>query len=216
VGRRMIPSLVLLVVIGAYLKTRGVLFEGVFIGPDHVALGGLGGAGADLHPAVAGVRRPGPAVGAAGLLHRGQGHRAEHGVIPVPGGGGAAVRQLDAARGQYAMNAMNALNALNPTLPLRPLRHRAPVRGADAGALRGLLEGGGMTSLLRLDQVSKPYRTSSFGGGVLPALRQVSFDRTSRPSPGRGCASTTGRCKGCSRTRSVPTTPSSGPTGSSS
>ena len=28
----MIPSLVLLVVIGAYLKTRGVLFEGVFIG----------------------------------------------------------------------------------------------------------------------------------------------------------------------------------------
>jgi peptide/nickel transport system permease protein len=49
VGRRMIPSLVLLVVIGAYLKTRGVLFEGVFIGPDHVALGGLGGAGADLH-----------------------------------------------------------------------------------------------------------------------------------------------------------------------
>ena len=27
-----IPSLVLLVVIGAYLKTRGVLFEGVFIG----------------------------------------------------------------------------------------------------------------------------------------------------------------------------------------
>jgi hypothetical protein len=32
VGRRMIPSLVLLVVIGAYLKTRGVLFEGVFIG----------------------------------------------------------------------------------------------------------------------------------------------------------------------------------------
>ena len=28
----MIPSLVLLIVIGAYLKTRGVLFEGVFIG----------------------------------------------------------------------------------------------------------------------------------------------------------------------------------------
>jgi peptide/nickel transport system permease protein len=28
----MIPSLVLLVVIGAYLKTRGILFEGVFIG----------------------------------------------------------------------------------------------------------------------------------------------------------------------------------------
>jgi hypothetical protein len=28
----MIPSLVLLVVIGAYLKTRSVLFEGVFIG----------------------------------------------------------------------------------------------------------------------------------------------------------------------------------------
>jgi hypothetical protein len=36
----MIPSLVLLVVIGAYLKTRDVLFEGLFIGlpagPGHL------------------------------------------------------------------------------------------------------------------------------------------------------------------------------------
>jgi len=33
-----------------------------------------------------------------------------------------------------------------------------------------------MTSLLRIDQVSKLYRTSNFGGSVVPALRQVSFD----------------------------------------
>jgi len=33
-----------------------------------------------------------------------------------------------------------------------------------------------MTSLLRIDQVSKLYRTSNFGGGVVPALRRVSFD----------------------------------------
>lgn len=31
-------------------------------------------------------------------------------------------------------------------------------------------------SLLRIDRVSKSYRSSSFGGGLTLALRQVSFD----------------------------------------
>ena len=61
----MIPSLVLLVVIGAYLKTRGVAVRGGVHRPDHVAVGGPGGPGADLHAALARVRRPRPAVGQA-------------------------------------------------------------------------------------------------------------------------------------------------------
>ena len=39
--------------------------------------------------------------------------------------------------------------------------------------------------------------------------------RTSRPSPGAACATTTGTCRASSRTRSAPTTPSTRPTGSS-
>ena len=38
----------LLVVIGSYLTTRSVLFEGVVHRPDHLAVGGQGGPGADV------------------------------------------------------------------------------------------------------------------------------------------------------------------------
>ena len=98
----MIPALVLLVVIGSYLPSRSVLFEGVFIGlttwpwvaravraqtfslraREYVDLARLSG------------KRP--------VSDHRQGNRAEHGVVPVPRRH-PAVRQLDAARGQLRL-----------------------------------------------------------------------------------------------------------------
>ena len=109
---------------------------------------------------------------------------------------------------------------------------------------------------LKVDQVSKLYRSTSRGGGLTPALRKVSFELKpgevisligesgsgkttigkillrlvpADPRHGdlrrqghrhvlraRADASTTGTCRASSRTRSAPTTPSTGRTGSSS
>jgi hypothetical protein len=98
----MIPSLVLLVVIGSYMSTRSVLFEGVFIGLTTWPWVARAVRAQTFSLRSRGVRRAGQAVGQARHRDHRQGHRAEHGVLPVPGGH-LAVRQLDAARGELRL-----------------------------------------------------------------------------------------------------------------
>ena len=64
------------------------------------------------------------------------------------------------------------------------------LRRAEAGPPCGVLEGGGRSrltrapgrsgrppmSMLEIDKLSKVYKSGTFGGGMKPALRQVSFD----------------------------------------
>jgi peptide/nickel transport system permease protein len=88
----MIPALVLLVVIGSYLNSRSVLFEGVFIG-----LTTWPWVARAVRAQTFSLRsRDGQALRQATGGDRRQGHRAQHGLVPVPRRR-PAFRQLDAA-----------------------------------------------------------------------------------------------------------------------
>ena len=95
----MIPALVLLIVIGAYLKQHSAFFEGFFIGVT-------------TWPWVARAVRAQTFTlrsrdfvdlarlsGKRGRQHRAEGHRPQYGVVPVPGVR-PIVRELDAHRGE--------------------------------------------------------------------------------------------------------------------